>query len=64
MTRILTVCATLMALMACSTGSTEAGPAGDPDEVVCCEFGGATGTSTRAKCAEFKGTVKPDSSCK
>ncbi len=38
---------------------TAAAAEGDKEPVICCEFNGATGTSTATKCAEFKGKVVP-----
>jgi hypothetical protein len=32
--------------------------------IICCEFNGAVGISTKSKCDEFKGKVVDDSKCK
>lgn len=37
--------------------TTEGDDKAGSDEQICCEFGGAIGTSTKAKCDEFKGKV-------
>lgn len=56
-----------LALTACGGGgSTEGAGAdagGDPEEVICCEFGGAKGTATRGKCLESEGKVHPKADC-
>ena len=44
-------------------GGEAAAEGGDAEEVICCEFGGAKGTATRAKCEEYKGTIHPRSDC-
>ena len=48
---------------AAAEGGEAAAEGGDAEEVICCEFGGAKGTATRAKCEEYKGTIHPRSDC-
>lgn len=48
---------------AAAEGGEAAAEGGDAEEVICCEFGGAKGTATRAKCEEYKGTIHPRTDC-
>ena len=44
-------------------GDAAAGDGGNAEEIICCEYGGAKGTATRAKCEESKGKIHPRSEC-
>lgn len=46
-----------------AAGSAAATPAPTGDAMVCCEFGGAKGTSTAALCEQSKGKVVPNDQC-
>ena len=77
--KVLVVCALLALAAGCGSKEEKKGGSADKadeageakggadvasDAVICCEFNGATGTSTKAKCDEFKGKVVGDDKCK